>query len=425
MSKVFLDMVGCRLNQAEIERLARQFLAAGCEVVPSADQADLAVVNTCTVTSQAAADSRQKVRQAGRRAGRVVATGCWASLEPQAAAALPGVSRVVSNDRKEALVSDLLDLDVAPFEHEPLARQPLPGLRRRTRAFIKVQDGCDNTCTYCITRIARGAGRSMPVEAVLADVQAALDGGTREVVLTGVHLGSWGGEFGCHLGDLVAALLAETDLPRLRLSSVEPWDLEAGFFDLWRDPRLCRHLHLPLQSGSAAVLKRMARKTTPASFAALLDSARRTVPGLAVTTDVIAGFPGESEMEFSETLDYVRAMGFAGGHVFAFSPRPGTAAARLEGQAPMELRKERSAILRQAFDESAQVFRRRFVGQTVEVLWESAIARDSNGWTLGGLTDNYLRVEARSPRPLWNEITRVRLVSLSSDELTGELVGSI
>src|SRR5512142_1742249 len=229
--KIYLDTIGCRLNQSEIETMARNFRAAGHEIVDSAEQADLAVVNTCTVTNEAAADSRAKIRQIAR-AGveEIVATGCWATLQPRQAKDLPNVLRVVANDHKDQLVADVLNLPPESFELEPIAREPLPGLRRRTRAFIKVQDGCDNHCTFCVTTIARGEGRSRPVAEVILDIQSALLGGTEEIVLTGVHLGSWGQEFDKHLRDLIKVILRETDVLRLRLSSLEPWDLDTDFF---------------------------------------------------------------------------------------------------------------------------------------------------------------------------------------------------
>ncbi len=420
--KIYLDTVGCRLNQSEIEAMARQFRLAGHEIVPGAAEADLAVVNTCTVTAEAAADSRSAVRRAKRLgAGDVVVTGCWATLEPTGAAALPGVRKIVPNDQKDRLVAEVLDLPQEFFDLEPLSRTPLPGLRGRTRAFVKVQDGCDNRCTFCITTVARGAGRSRPVDQVIGDVQAALDGGTQEVVLTGVHLGSWGRDFTPprHLSDLVAVVLARSAVPRLRLSSLEPWDLHRDFFGLWSDPRLCRHLHLPLQSGSAGVLRRMARKTTPASFADLVTAARAAIPEAAVTTDVIVGFPGESEAEFAETLAFVRRMEFAGGHVFTYSERPGTAAARMGGQLPHDLRKERNAVLRHAFDEAARSYRSRFLGRTASVLWEATDEYSDAGWRLEGLTDNYLRVSALAPEPRWNQIDPVLLTELTQEGLRG------
>jgi threonylcarbamoyladenosine tRNA methylthiotransferase MtaB len=422
--RIYLDTVGCRLNQSEIESMARQFRAAGHEIVASAEGADLAVVNTCTVTGEAASDSRAAVRRAKRLgAGEVVVTGCWATLEPQKAGELPGVRKIVPNPQKDSLVADLLCLPQDFIDLEPLARQPLPGLHGRTRAFIKVQDGCDNRCTFCITTVARGAGRSRPVDEVIADIQAALDGGTQEVVLTGVHLGSWGRDFDPprHLSDLVAVLLSQTGVPRLRLSSLEPWDLQADFFALWSDPRLCRHLHLPLQSGSPTVLRRMARKTTPQKFSALVTTARAAIPDVAVTTDVIVGFPGETEAEFAETLEFVRRMDFAGGHVFTYSERPGTAAARMPDQVPHELRKQRNAVLRRAFDEAAEAYRRRFLGRRLPVLWEATDEYSEAGWRLEGLTDNYLRVTALAVQPRWNRIDVVTLTGLTREGMQGKI----
>jgi len=423
--KIYLDTVGCRLNQSEIETMARQFRAAGHEIVASAQGADLAVVNTCAVTSDAAADSRQMIRHLAR-AGvpQIIPTGCWTTLQPKEAANLPNVRKVVSNSEKENLVAQFnseFRIQNSEFDLEPLSRQPLPGLHRRTRAFIKIQDGCDNACTFCITTVARGEGRSRPLADVIRDIQFALAGGTKETVLTGVHLGSWGQEWGQHLRELVRAILDQTDTPRLRLSSLEPWDLDADFFGLWRDRRLCGHLHLPLQSGSRSVLKRMARKTTPESFRELTAAARSVMPEAAVTTDVIAGFPGESEDEFAETLDFVREMDFAGGHVFAYSARPGTAAARMKGQIRPEVRKKRNAVLREAFEESAQAYRQKFVGRRMSVLWESVSELDEWGWQMEGWTENYLRVRAASSSPRWNELDEVELVEASGEGLKGVL----
>ena len=412
--KVFLDSVGCRLNQSEIETYARQFRAAGHDLVPSPDQADLVVINTCSVTEPAAADSRQKVRQAARAgAGQIVVTGCWSTLEPDNAARLPGVTQIVPNQVKDDLVLNVLHAPPEIFDREFMEREPLPGARQRTRAFIKVQDGCDNHCTFCVTTIARGVGRSRPVEDVLLDIQAAVRGGAKEIVLSGVHLGSWGQDFSSaqHLRHLIQAVLADTDVTRLRLSSLEPWDLDEPFFTLWEDPRLCRHLHLPLQSGSAGTLRRMARKTTPASFQTLLASARAVIPDVAITTDVITGFPGETDAEFNESLDFIEAMQFAGGHVFTYSARPGTVAAKMPRQVAHAVRKDRNTAVRRALDLSAKSYQTHFLGQELEVLWEGAAVLSPSGWRMNGLTDNYLRVESLAPQHLWNQISRVRLES--------------
>lgn len=421
--KIFLDTIGCRLNQAEIEQMARQFRAAGHEIAASAENAQLAVVNTCAVTTQAASDSRGRIRAVARAGVQEIAvTGCWATLQPAHAAALPGVKFVVGNDKKDALVSAVLGLPRENFSLEPIQRMPLPGLRRRTRAFIKVQDGCDNHCTFCVTAIARGEGRSRPLADVIANVHAALAGGAKEIVLTGVHLGSWGQDFGCHLRELVAAILRETDVKRLRLSSLEPWDLDAAFFSLWEDPRLMPHLHLPLQSGSESTLKRMARKTMPASFRELVHAAREIIPDVAITTDIIAGFPGETEEEFAETLTFVKEMEFAGGHVFSYSPRPGTGAARMKGQIQPELRKKRNRILQEAIETSAKSYRQRFIGRRLSVLWETTSEYGEYGWRMEGWTGNYLRVSAVASSPRWNEVDIVELGEVAGAPILGTIV---
>ena len=423
--KIYLDTIGCRLNQSEIESMARQFRAAGHEIVGTPGLADMAVVNTCAVTNDAAADSRSHIRGIAR-AGveKIIATGCWATLQPKQAAALPNVIQVVPNPQKDHLVAETLNLPT--FDLEPLSRQPLPGIHRRTRAFIKVQDGCDNHCTFCITTVARGEGRSRPIADVLLDIQSALDGGTKEIVLTGVHLGSWGQDFGVHLRDLIRAILRETDTPRLRLSSLEPWDLDADFFSLWgpssSSGRLMPHLHLPLQSGCESTLRRMARKTTPKSFRELVDAARETIPNVSITTDIIAGFPGETEEEFAESLAFVEKMEFSGGHVFSYSPRPGTGAARMKGQVKSQVRKNRNHILRETLDKSENAYRQKFIGQSMSVLWESTSELDEWGWQMDGLTGNYLRVKATASSPRWNEIDEVLLQETSAGVLKGVIL---
>lgn len=411
--KVFFDTVGCRLNQAEIEHLAGEFRSAGHVIVDSADGADLVVLNTCAVTAAAASDSRQKVRQAQHAGAKsIVVTGCLATLDPGESANLPGVSLVVPNAEKDQIPGLVLgQIDI--FDLEPLARHPLPGARKRTRAFIKVQDGCDNLCTFCVTRIARGSAESVPKEAVLQQVIAATTGGAREVVLTGVHLGCWGRDLreGENLVNLVAYLLDKAPVERLRLSSTEPWDLDERFFDLWQDSRMCRHLHLPLQSGSAGVLRRMARRTTPEEYRALLKHARSRIPGLAVTTDIIVGFPGETDEEYNESLEFVKEMEFSGGHVFRYSARPGTAAARLPGRVHGSVAKERARMMRSVLDETEQRYAQGFIGTNLKALWETAESKDNN-WLMRGLTDNYIQVTALAKTDRSNHIDTVRIESI-------------
>jgi threonylcarbamoyladenosine tRNA methylthiotransferase MtaB len=285
-----------------------------------------------------------------------------------------------------------------------------------------VQDGCNNQCTFCITTVARGEARSRAIRDVIADIQFALDGGVKEIVLTGVHLGSWGCEFNQHLTHLIKAILGDTDVPRLRLSSLEPWDLSPEFFLLWMDRRLMPHLHLPLQSGSESTLKRMRRNTTPGSFRRLVAAARAVMPDAAITTDIIAGFPGETEAEFAATLDFVREMNFAGGHVFTFSARAGTGAARMKGQIPPEVRKKRNHSLSDLLAESAKYYRERFVGRRASVLWESVSAMGDHGWQMEGWTENHLRTRAFAPEPRWNSVDEVDLTNVGGEILQGVIL---
>ncbi len=423
--KIYFDSIGCRLNQAEIESLASQFRRAGHSVTGSAEGADLVIINTCAVTAAAASDSREKSRQAYHAgAKQIVLTGCWATLEPAEALNLPGVMRVVTNARKSELVSDLLEEAQSEYDAEPVAREPLPGIHRRTRAFIKAQDGCDNFCTFCVTRIARGQGVSVPMQQVIRDVELVLQGGAKEIVLSGVHLGSWGNDLknGTHLRDLIQAILDETSIERVRLSSVEPWDLERSFFELWQDSRMCPHIHFPLQSGSAAVLKRMGRNTTPDKYRALVELARDAIPNLALTTDIIVGFPMENDEEFGESLEFVREMEFAGGHVFKYSAREGTAAARLSGRVHGKIAGCRSRSMRGILQESAEQYARGTVGRQVDVLWESTSGLDSRGWRMHGLSDNYLKVSGFAPENRWNCIDRVKVISFEAGQLEGEII---
>jgi threonylcarbamoyladenosine tRNA methylthiotransferase MtaB len=423
--KIYLDTVGCRLNQSEIEMMAVQFRSAGHEIVTGAQGADLVVVNTCSVTSQAASDSRTKIRQAVRLGAReVILTGCWSTLEQEAALSLPGVRTIIPNSNKGKLVKYVLGLPEIPSGHKGQTREALPGIHKRTRAFIKVQDGCDNHCTFCITTIARGKGFSRNSSEVLEDIQAAIRGGTIEAVLTGVNLGSWSYKTSrkdMGLGDLIQEILKKTDIQRLRLSSLEPWDLDESFFDLWKDARLCRQLHLPLQSGNIEVLRRMARKTNLDSYAHLVASARAEIPDVAITTDLIAGFPGETENEFQESLSFVENMEFSGGHVFTYSSRPGTSASKMKEQVPLIIRKQRNEVLRSAITRSKITFFNKFLGRTMEVLWVTSNQLGANCWMNAGLTDNNLPVRAVSSQPRWNQKDHVELNSMESSWISGNI----
>ena len=422
--KVFLDSVGCRLNQSEIEKIGAQFRLSGHTLVGNASEADLIVINTCTVTSRAAADSRQKIRKYERVGeARMLVTGCWATMEPDPASALPAVTRVVPNLQKHRLVIDELGLPLEHIEMIDEPREPLPGKQARTRAFVKVQDGCDNFCTFCITRLARGPARSVTIDEVLLDINNAIMGGVKEVVLSGINLSSWGKDLEKHLQlkNLVDAILADTDLQRLRFSSLEPWGLDRSFFSLFSDPRICRHLHLPLQSGSAKIMKRMGRQGTPESFARLVEMARTVSPDIAITTDIMTGFPGEGEMEFGESLSFVNKLVFAGGHVFTYSPRNGTPAAEFTEQVPRQAAKWRSRKMREVLAEQSKRYRNSFIGNELVVLWET-FEKNAGGWRMQGLSDNYIRVQSISTDRKWNELSAVQLDREIPEGLFGDII---
>jgi len=431
--KIHLQTIGCRLNQAEIEAMARQLVAGGHTIVGDAAEADTIILNTCAVTAEAARDARRLTRRFHRanEAAEIVLTGCYATLSPEVVAALPGVGRVVVNGDK-ARLPNLIDPDLPVYDREPIEREARPGVVGRTRAFIKVQDGCDNRCTFCVTTIARGPGRSRPLGDVVAEVNAFAAAGYGEAVLSGVHLGSYGRDLGRPDGlrELLAALLAHTDMPRIRLSSLEPWDIDLGdaaagregFFALWRDSRLLPHLHLPLQSGSDRVLRRMARRTSRAAFRQLAASAREHIPDLNLSTDLIAGFPGETAAEFDETLAYVEELAFARLHVFSYSARPGTAAARMPGQLPRDVRRERTARLIALGERLSVAFHRRYEGMVRPVLWETATGAERDGLRWAGYTDNYIRVSAVGPADLMQRETLTRLGEAGVEGMNGVIV---
>ncbi len=484
--RIYLETLGCRLNYAELAALGRQLTSAGHELAASVEAADLCVLNSCAVTVEAARQSRQLARRLARAnpAAQLIVTGCYATLEGETVAQLPNVALVVGNTRKEELLALIQSLGtreqgLGSGDQEIAPAPPTPShvssITRRTRAFVKIQDGCRNRCTFCIVTVARGDERSRPIAEVVAEINALHAEGHQEAVLTGVHLGGYGGDLGADLAALIAALLAETPIPRLRLSSLEPFDLVPGFFDLWAASagRLMPHLHLPAQSGSDAVLRRMARRNRAADFEALVAAARAAIPGLTITTDLIVGFPGETAEDFGQTVAFARRIGFAHLHVFPYSARAGTAAARFDGPIPEAERKRRARILNDLDAELGAAVRAGFVGQTRPVLWENTlqagqdaapgrtvlaeqrgaarsclenwrvgpvanrpyiltgrgVAPGMDNWEAGGavvwsgLTDNYLRIQTIAPAglDLHNRITPVRLTRVEGESLWGEM----
>ena len=396
--KVVLDTLGCKLNQAESESLTWKLAAAGHRVVVDVREADVYVLNTCTVTAAADAKARQRLSSVHHRNPRamIVVTGCYAERDAPTVAALPGVGFVVSNRDK----SDILSVIEKHSSHERvrLSGKPWPEALR-TRAFVKVQDGCSGNCAYCIVPRVRPNETSIPVENVLCEISQRLANGVKEIVLTGTEVGAYrSGPATLH--GLLKRVLAETRAARIRLSSLQPSEISTELLSLWTDRRLCPHFHLSLQSGSDATLRSMRRRYSVEQYSSAVARIRSALPDAAISTDVIVGFPGETEEMFEESLRTCREMQFARIHVFPFSPRPRTEAASLPGRVDERTKRLRMARMLSLARESAETFRSAFKGKTRSVLWEQ---RDSKGrWT--GFTDNYISVNCEAVGNLENTI---------------------
>ncbi|HEU4759551.1 MAG TPA: tRNA (N(6)-L-threonylcarbamoyladenosine(37)-C(2))-methylthiotransferase MtaB [Dehalococcoidia bacterium] len=434
---VALLTLGCKLNQADSQAIARRLAGEGVRVVdrPLAG-ADATVINTCSVTHVADRKARHLVRMARRLSpgAPVVLTGCYAETAPADAPALAEANLVLKNGDKPSIPDWLLER--LRERGDPAAGCPTPvrdGLRRdgrpsgRTRAFVKIQEGCDELCAFCIVPYTRGREASVPVERVVEEVRAREAEGVREVVLTGTQLGNYGRDLGPggppsggwrERGPrrLLAALLERTSVARIRLSSLQAQDISPELLRLWRDARLCPHFHLPLQSGADDVLGRMRRRYTADEFRRAVALIREHVPDVAITTDVIAGFPGETDADFEATCRLVEEVEFAAVHAFPYSRRPGTGAALMSGQLAAPLKRSRLERLLTLGRASAGAFRRRFLGRTLDVLWEQ---ESDNRWQ--GLTPNYIRVYTCADADLANRLLATRLVGLADDGVSGVL----
>jgi threonylcarbamoyladenosine tRNA methylthiotransferase MtaB len=411
---VALDSIGCKLNLAEMDRLARRFAAAGYRLALPGDTADVYILNTCTVTHVADRKSRQRLRLAFRRhpGALIVATGCYAERAAAELAELGGIGLVADNREKDQLVELVARAGITgcPEEIPPFHIET----GTRTRAFIPIQVGCNNACAYCIIPKVRGRAVSRSRAEIIAEVSARTKEGYREIVLTGTEIGAYD-DSGVDLGGLLARILAETGIARLRISSLQPDEINRELLEQWRDIRLCRHFHLSLQSGSDSMLGRMRRRYSTGDYRRTVLLIREMLPAAAVTTDVIVGFPAETEMEFVETLEFCKEMRFSRIHVFPFSPRTGTEAAAMSGQVAEAVKKERSRRLIELGEAGTVAFRQRFLGETMTVLWEQC----RNGvWS--GLTDNYLRVYLKSRADLFNRLEPVRLVEPWRDGVLGK-----
>mgnify|MGYP000845709318 len=420
--------LGCKVNQFETETMEGLFRARGYEIVPFEEAAEVYVINTCSVTHLSDRKSRQLIRRAARTNpdACIAVAGCYAQVAPEEIRALAGV-RVVIGTKERAQIVDYVEaalqknagvigaitdiMQARVFEDIPLHSMP-----HRTRAFLKIEDGCQNFCTFCIIPYARGPVKSRELSAVAREMHLLTEAGFHEVVLTGIHLGAYGIDLAARptLADACRTALGEAKLRRLRLGSLESVELSADLLELIRtEPRFAAHLHLPLQAGSDAVLRAMNRHYDTAAFAQLIADVRRAVPGVAVSTDIIVGFPGETEEDFAAGMDFVRAMGFARMHVFPYSPRRGTPAAQRADQVPPAVRKERAARMQALAEELAQDYHRAALGSVTEVLFETA----EDGVT-NGLTETYIRVYTDAPVAR-GALVPMRLVRLYRDGVWG------
>ena len=378
--KVNFQALGCRLNEAELDSWSRQFLQRGHELTMNSNDADLVIFNSCSVTSEADRKSRKLINRLHREnpAAELVVTGCYASLQTDAVSQQLGVDLVVDNRDKDKLVDVVVDRLRIDDGDSHLQAEHSIFTRGRHRAFIKVQDGCRYRCTYCVVTLARGEEHSRSIKTVIEEINYHHQQGVQEIVLTGVHVGGYGSDSGSSLYRLLAEILERTSIPRIRLASVEPWDLPDNFFDLFLDQRLMPHMHLPLQSGSDSVLRRMARRCKTAEFERLVELARKTIPLFNVTTDVIVGFPGETEQEWLDTMRFVERIGFGDMHIFSFSPRSGTKAAGLANQVESAIKKQRSQQMHTLARELKLKELRKHVGYTYPVLWEKSVNLDGS-----------------------------------------------
>ena len=418
--------LGCKLNQAETQQAARELQAAGCATVDRPARADAWLINSCTVTHVADRKARRLIRLAGRLSpgAPVIVTGCYAERDGGRLRDELGAV-VVGNDRKQEAAGAVL----AALGNPRADRAAGSAGGGRARAFLKIQEGCDDVCAFCIVPRVRGRERAVPIAEIVAAAKERAAEGVQEIVLTGTQPGAYGRDRpdGGRAAALIQALLAETDIPRIRYSSIQPQDATPELLACWEDARLCRHFHLALQSGSDRILRAMRRRYTSAGFLRAVERIRAIAPEAAITTDVIAGFPGEGGDDFERTMAVIEEAGFAGIHAFPYSPRPNTSAALLADDAAPALKRERVGRLIERGRAQAARYREGLIGGTAAVLFE----READG-AARGLTDTYVPVTA--PRPpgspaLANRIAAVRLTGLEADDgpdapaLVGKVIG--
>lgn len=427
MKRVAITTLGCKTNQYESAAMIEQLESVGYRVVPFDEPADICIINSCTVTARTDAETRRLIRRARRLnpLARIVATGCYAQVAPGDLERMPELDGVLGNLEKQDislllestdhLVSDISDVR----ESQPLK---LTSFAEHTRAFLQAQNGCNSFCSYCIVPYARGRSRSVKVEEVLEGVRDLAGNGYQEVVLTGIHLGAYGLDLSpvTSLTELVKRIDHERIVPRLRIGSVEPNEVNDDLLDLMSSSKcICPHLHLPLQSGCDTVLERMGRRYSAGFFRDLIAKVTSALPDAFIGADLIAGFPGESEAEFKETLKLLEQLPLSDLHVFPYSSRPGTKAAGMPGQLPGQIIKERAAILRKVAGLKKREFMERFIGRELDVLVQGYNRKTSE---CNGLTSNYLSVRFAGGPKMINRLLTVRILGCNGEYCSGEAV---
>jgi threonylcarbamoyladenosine tRNA methylthiotransferase MtaB len=420
--------LGCKMNTYDTQWYGEQFAQQGYCEVPFGEPADVTVVNTCTVTGQGDAQSRQALRKAHRVSpeGTVVAVGCYAQTDPDALAEMPEVDLVVGNAEKTQLMDLLNDTCsmgrtfVTRSRAKDFEDMDIYNFGSRARAFVKMQEGCNEFCSFCIIPFARGRSRSRTVDSTVTQVKKLVDAGYGEVVLTGVHLGDYGVDLEhTNLLDVLEAIEQIAGLQRFRVSSIEATFVSDAMIDFFASSKkFCRHLHVPLQSGDDGILKAMRRPYTRTQYIDLIEKLASQIPNIGIGGDVMVGFPGESDAAFQNTYDLIAHHPMTYLHVFPYSPRGKTPAARMPDQVDAQVKKQRGSALRALGEEKVSAFQKRFLGQTLPVLFEG---RRGNG-LLNGLTDNYIRVMAPGPDAACDQVVDVRLDCVEDGEVMGQIV---
>ncbi|MFH1008671.1 MAG: tRNA (N(6)-L-threonylcarbamoyladenosine(37)-C(2))-methylthiotransferase MtaB [Candidatus Latescibacterota bacterium] len=424
--------LGCKLNQYDTEGMREAFRQRGIKIVPFGEPSDICVVHTCSVTQRTDYQCRQALRRAVRvcRDGLVVATGCYAQRDPDRLAEIEGVGLVVGTAEKTQL-PDLVEqavkgrpkIVVGPREAMGrFSEWEVRGHSEHTRALLKIQDGCDRFCSYCIVPFARGPSRSRAPERVFLEAERLVEAGYREIVLTGVHIAQYGLDLSpvTNLLDIMEYLEKLPGLERFRLGSIECTELSAAWIDfLTQSKKACRHVHLPLQSGDDEILERMNRPYTSAAYREVILKLCEGVPGIALGADVIVGFPGESDAQFENTRRLIEELPLSHLHVFPFSRRPGTQAAGMTNPVGEDVKKERAAVLRRIGEAKRRAFSKQFVGHTLPVLFEGK--RDRKTGLLTGLSDNYIRILAGGEDAWMGRIVHVRLTGMGNGKMHGRI----